>query len=102
MPTYVYRRTDGTVFETFQKISDPPLTTDPETGDPVQRVISGGAGLQFKGTGFYLTDYGRGGQPSKASDSAPDKSSSKASDSGATSSSAETKASSPAPKAENS
>ena len=57
MPTYVYRRPDGTTFEAFQKISDPPLTEDPTTGDPVSRVISGGAGLQFKGDGFYLTDY---------------------------------------------
>lgn len=59
MPTYVYRRPDGTTFDHFQKISDAPLTTDPETGDPVTRVISGGAGLQFKGDGFYLTDYVR-------------------------------------------
>lgn len=57
MPTYVYRRPDGTTFESFQKISDDPLTTDPDTGVPVERVISGGAGLQFKGSGFYLTDY---------------------------------------------
>ena len=57
MPTYVYRRPDGTTFEHFQKISDDALTTDPETGVPVERVISGGAGLQFKGSGFYLTDY---------------------------------------------
>ena len=69
MPTYVYRRTDGTTFETFQKISDAPLTEDPETGQPVQRVISGGAGLQFKGDGFYLTDYVRKGNGKGASDS---------------------------------
>ena len=59
MPTYVYRREDGSQFEVFQAISDPPLTEDPETGQPVKRVISGGAGLQFKGTGFYITDYVR-------------------------------------------
>ena len=57
MPTYVYRRADGTTFEAFQRISDDALTEDPETGQPVTRVISGGAGLQFKGSGFYLTDY---------------------------------------------
>ena len=69
MPTYVYRRPDGTVFEVFQKISDAALTEDPETGVPVQRVISGGAGLQFKGDGFYLTDYARkdSGKPKAAS-----------------------------------
>jgi putative FmdB family regulatory protein len=56
MPTYVYRREDGTTFEVVQRISDEPLTLDPDTGQPVQRVISG-AGLIFKGSGFYLTDY---------------------------------------------
>ncbi len=61
MPTYVYRRDDGTTFETFQRITDDALTKDPATGQKVMRVISGGAGLQFKGTGFYLTDYGRAG-----------------------------------------
>lgn len=61
MPTYVYRRPDGTTFEVFQRISDAPLTEDPETGVPVSRVISGGSGLQFKGDGFYLTDYVRKG-----------------------------------------
>ena len=59
MPTYVYRRPDGTTFEAFQKISAAPLAEDPETGVPVTRVISGGAGLQFKGEGFYETDYVR-------------------------------------------
>jgi predicted nucleic acid-binding Zn ribbon protein len=64
MPTYVYRREDGTDFEIEQRISDAPLTHDPETGQPVRRVISGKAGLVFKGSGFYLTDYtdyGKGG-----------------------------------------
>ena len=57
MPTYRYRRPDGSTFEVLQKFSDAPLSEDPETGVPVERVISGGAGLQFKGTGFYQTDY---------------------------------------------
>jgi putative FmdB family regulatory protein len=65
MPTYQYRRPDGSTFEVFQKITDASLATDPETGVPVERVISGGAGLQFKGTGFYLTDYARAGSGSK-------------------------------------
>lgn len=78
MPTYRYRRADGSTFDVLQKISDAPLTEDPETGEPIERVISGGAGLQFKGSGFYLTDYAKkGGEPkegaskkeSKASDS---------------------------------
>lgn len=75
MPTYVYRRLgpdgrpDGTTFEVFQRISDDALTIDPETGQKVERVIGGGAGLIFKGTGFYETDYVRkpnGGETSEA------------------------------------
>ena len=67
MPTYTYRRPDGSTFDHFQKMSDPPLTEDPETGAPVTRMISGGAGLQFKGSGFYLTDYvKKTGTPDKA------------------------------------
>ena len=67
MPTYTYRRPDGTTFDLFQKISEDALTEDPETGQPVQRVISGGAGLQFKGDGFYVTDYVRKSAPSSES-----------------------------------
>lgn len=70
MPTYVYRREDGTTFEVFQRISDDPLKVDPETGQAVERVIGGGAGLIFKGTGFYETDYVRkSGKSSSGSES---------------------------------
>ena len=72
MPTYVYRRTDGTTFEQFQRITDDPLTEDPETGQPVTRVISGGAGVQFKGTGFYETDYVRKSGTPETSDTSSD------------------------------
>lgn len=60
MPTYVYRREDGSTFEVQQRITEEPLKIDPETGQKVERVISG-AGLIFKGSGFYLTDYARSG-----------------------------------------
>jgi putative FmdB family regulatory protein len=59
MPTYEYKREDGTVFEIEQRITDSPLTECPTTGQKVKRLISGGAGLVFKGSGFYLTDYAR-------------------------------------------
>ena len=59
MPTYVYRRTDGSTFEIEQRITEAPLQTCPTTGQAVERVITGGAGLIFKGSGFYLTDYAR-------------------------------------------
>jgi len=57
MPTYVYRREDGTTFEIEQRITEPALETCPTTGLPVKRMITGGAGLIFKGSGFYITDY---------------------------------------------
>jgi putative FmdB family regulatory protein len=57
MPIYEYRRTDGTTFEVMQKFSDEPLTADPETGEPVQRVLHAPA-IHFKGKGFHNTDYG--------------------------------------------
>ena len=57
MPFYEYRRPDGTTFEVMQKMTDPPLTEDPETGVPVQRVFHPIA-VHFKGKGFYNTDYG--------------------------------------------
>jgi len=59
MPTYVYKREDGTTFEVMQRITEDPLSVCPTTGQKVVRVIGGGAGLIFKGDGFYLTDYAR-------------------------------------------
>ncbi len=60
MPTYTYRREDGSTFEVEQRITEDPLKTCPTTGQPVKRIITAGAGLVFKGSGFYLTDYARG------------------------------------------
>lgn len=58
MPTYQYQCTSCSYeFEEFQKITDDPLETCPKCGGHVQRLISGGAGLLFKGSGFYITDY---------------------------------------------
>ena len=58
MPTYQYRCSDcGHEFEEFQSISDPPITICPDCKGKTERVISGGAGLIFKGSGFYITDY---------------------------------------------
>src|SRR3954454_23195585 len=57
MPIYEYRRPDGTTFEIQQSFSDEPLTKDPETGVPVERVLHPPA-VHFKGKGFYNTDYG--------------------------------------------
>ncbi len=57
LPFYEYRRPDGTVLEVMQKMTDPPLTEDPETGVPLQRIFHPIA-VHFKGKGFYNTDYG--------------------------------------------
>lgn len=57
MPTYEYKREDGTFFEKMQGINDEPLTECPETGQKVKRIISGGGGVVLKGSGWYVTDY---------------------------------------------
>ena len=61
MPTYEFRCPDGHEFEKFyRKISDAVTELPcPECGKPAMRLVSGGAGLLFKGSGFYLTDYGK-------------------------------------------
>jgi putative FmdB family regulatory protein len=62
MPTYEYRCPDGHLFEKFQKMSDKPQAKCPVCGQRATRKISGGAGLVFKGSGFYITDYGKDGK----------------------------------------
>ncbi len=58
MPTYEYRCTEcGHEFEAFQTMSEAPVATCPTCRGKVERKISGGAGLLFKGSGFYITDY---------------------------------------------
>jgi predicted nucleic acid-binding Zn ribbon protein len=57
VPFYEYRRPDGTILEVMQKMTDPPLAEDPETGVPLQRIFHPIA-VHFKGKGFYNTDYG--------------------------------------------
>ena len=57
MPIYEYRRPDGSTFEVMQSFDDEPLSADPETGVPVERVFRPPA-IHFKGKGFHNTDYG--------------------------------------------
>jgi putative FmdB family regulatory protein len=69
MPTYEYQCPEGHAFEKFQKITDKPRARCPVCGKPATRKISGGAGLVFRGSGFYITDYGKDGKGPRKSES---------------------------------
>ena len=59
MPLYEYEcDLHGHRFEVIQKFSDPPVEVCPKCGAPVHKVISSPA-FQFKGSGWYVTDYAR-------------------------------------------
>jgi putative FmdB family regulatory protein len=67
MPLYEYRCTKcGDVFEVIQKLADKPLTVHKKCGGAVERLLSPPA-LQFKGSGWYITDYARGSASGSAS-----------------------------------
>jgi putative FmdB family regulatory protein len=72
MPTYEYQCPEGHVFDKFQKMTDKPRAKCPVCGKMATRRISGGAGLVFKGSGFYITDYGKDGKGPRKNE--PDKS----------------------------
>jgi putative FmdB family regulatory protein len=96
MPTYEYKCTScGHTFEAIQSMNDKPLSRCPKCKSAVRRVINGGIGIIFKGSGFYTTDNKKssaltGGSNGKKaeSSSSPDGSSKETKDS-------TTKASSP-------
>ena len=98
MPLYEYEceAENGRRFEIIQKFSDAALTVCPSCGGPVRKLISSPA-IQFKGSGFYITDYARksgtdAGKESKAGST----SSSSSSDSSSSSSSSGSSTSTPA------
>jgi putative FmdB family regulatory protein len=63
MPTYEYKCPNGHVFEKFYPtITETRRVKCPTCGKLAERQISGGAGLVFKGSGFYITDYKRAGE----------------------------------------
>ncbi len=75
MPTYAYRcPACGHEYDKVQKINDKSRAKCPACGTRGERQISGGAGIVFKGSGFYITDYKRGGEPKgdKAADAKGD------------------------------
>src|SRR3954468_6530767 len=85
MPLYEYRCNQcHKTFEVRQKFSDPPVAVHDECGGEGERLISIPS-LQFKGSGFYITDYGKGGK--SPSNGGNGKSSSKSESTGSSSSS---------------
>src|SRR5512139_1391297 len=60
LPLYEYECPKDGTFERMQKFSDPPITACPTCGGPVEKLLSAPA-IQFKGTGWYITDYARKG-----------------------------------------
>lgn len=69
MPTYEYRCPEGHDFERFFRTisAAEPTVACPECGKMAERRMSAGAGLLFKGSGFYLTDYGKNAHRSSGS-----------------------------------
>ena len=66
MPTYDYICNKcGHTFELFQSMTETPRKTCPVCKRVVRRLVSGGSGLIFKGSGFYLTDYKNDKKPPK-------------------------------------
>jgi putative FmdB family regulatory protein len=74
MPLYEYKcKKCGHRFERIQKFSDPPVKKCPECGGVVEQLLSAPA-VQFKGSGWYVTDYAKkGGAATAASDGGSDK-----------------------------
>jgi putative FmdB family regulatory protein len=81
VPLYEYQCAKCGRFEVIQKFSDSPLKECPTCGKGVTKLLSAPA-FQFKGTGWYVTDYARkggGGEGAKASESTTSKETSKTS-----------------------
>jgi putative FmdB family regulatory protein len=69
MPTYEFRCPTGHEFEQFYRSigSAPSVVACPTCGKTAERQLSAGGGLVFKGSGFYITDYGKDGKKPQAS-----------------------------------
>jgi putative FmdB family regulatory protein len=66
MPTYDYVCQDcGHEFEAFQSMKDDPLTECPSCNGKVKRLVGGGTGIIFKGSGFYINDSKKSAEPKK-------------------------------------
>jgi putative FmdB family regulatory protein len=79
MPTYEYECTKcNDHFEVFQSMKDAPLTVCNKCGGKIRRVISGGEGVIFKGSGFYVTDNSSSKEAASPAAACPHKDSSSA------------------------
>ena len=79
MPTYEYECPKGHVFEKFfPTISNQRKFACPKCGKMAERLVSGGAGIVFKGSGFYITDYKRAGEKQETDSKAETKPDAKA------------------------
>ncbi|AKH76426.1 zinc ribbon domain-containing protein [Leptospira interrogans] len=79
MPTYDYKcKACGQIFEQFHSMKDDPIKDCHLCGKKgeVERMISNGSGIIFKGTGFYVTDYKKSGSGESSSTTSPATSSS--------------------------
>jgi putative FmdB family regulatory protein len=97
LPLYEYECPKDGTFEQVRKFSDPPLAACPTCGGPIEKLVSAPA-IQFKGTGWYVTDYARkssgdGGKEGKDSKDSKDSKDKGAAKDGAKASSSETKSS---------
>lgn len=73
MPTYDYAcEKCGHRYEKFQPMSSEPDSVCPECGGTVKRLIGTGAGVIFKGSGFYQTDYKKPSKPASECSTCPD------------------------------
>jgi len=99
MPRYEYKCENcGEVFELQQKFADEPLTVHEKCGGKVERLISAPA-LQFKGSGWYVNDYAKGGNGGSKKSESDSKSESKPTGDTAAKTDTKTTESKPAPAA---
>lgn len=96
MPLYEYECEKCGTFEQIRKFSDPPLKKCPKCGKRIKKKLSAPAALQFKGTGWYVTDYaGKGkGKSKEGAQSKPEGKSTEASTEGKSESKSKGKSSS--------
>ncbi len=100
MPTYAYRcKSCSYEFEELQKVTEDPLVICPSCNKPTLiRLIHGGIGIHFKGSGFYQTDYKKSGSSGAEKPSTPSKTEAKSETSASSEAKSESKPAESTPK----